>query len=193
MPIRCVSIHLRGSRSSEYMSIPLLKSNKGWHKLWFYLKNDVAAPLSIFTGRLIEEALDAWRYRPIAKLQKRLGDLLKAIVTIKGRSLHGTGIVGAYHVRRLVPLMARALLMYKMTLDSTLEGTVMVAGEALSVSQMAQCIKEAMECLMDPSVYLAPVYLVLGHPMMWPDTGFIKLVSLLRVSFLSRPASVFKF
>ena len=51
----------------EYLSILLSKSNKGWHKLWFYLRNDDAAPLPIFTGRLIEEALDAWRYGPIAK------------------------------------------------------------------------------------------------------------------------------
>ena len=36
----CASIHLQASRASEYMSIPLLKSNKGWHKLWFYLRND---------------------------------------------------------------------------------------------------------------------------------------------------------
>ena len=48
------SIRLRGSRASEYMSIRLSKSNKGWHKLWFYLKNDDTAPLPIFTGRLIE-------------------------------------------------------------------------------------------------------------------------------------------
>ena len=55
----CASIHLRGSRASEYMSIPLLKSNKGWHKLWFYLKNDATAPLPIFTGRLIKEVSGA--------------------------------------------------------------------------------------------------------------------------------------
>ena len=126
------------------MPIPLSKSNKGWHKLWFYLRNDAAAPLPIFTGRLIEEAPDAWRYGPIAKEQKRLGDLLKAIMTLKGHGLHVTGVVGAYHIRRLVPLMARALPMYKMTPDSTPEGMVMVAYEALSVGEMAQCIKEAM-------------------------------------------------
>ena len=139
------------------MSIPLSKSNKGWHKLWFYLRNDTAAPLPIFTGRLIEEASDAWRYGPIMKEQKRLGDLLKAIATLKGRGLHGTSIVGAYHVRRLAPLMACALPMYKMTLDSTPEGMVMVVGEALSISEMAQHIKEVMECPVDPSMDLAPV------------------------------------
>jgi len=48
------------------------------------------------------------------KEQKRLDDLLKAIMTLKGRGLRGTSIIGAYHIRRLAPLMARALSMYKM-------------------------------------------------------------------------------
>ena len=119
----CTSIHLRGSRSSEYMSIPLSKSNKGWHKLWFYLRNNNGAPLPIFTGHLIEEAPDVRRYGPITKEQKRLSDLLKAIATLKGHGLCETGVVGAYHVRRLAPLMARALSMYKMMSDSAPEGT----------------------------------------------------------------------
>ena len=63
----CVSIRLRGKQSLEYMSILLSKSNKGWHKLWFYLRNDDDAPLLIFTDRLIEEVLDVWRYGPIGR------------------------------------------------------------------------------------------------------------------------------
>ena len=59
-----------------------------------------------------------WRYGPIGREQKRLGDLLKAIVTLKGHGLHGTGVVGPDHVKRLAPLMARTLPMWKMTPDS---------------------------------------------------------------------------
>ena len=112
---------------------------------------------------------------------------------MKGRSLRGTGIVGAYHIRRLAPLMACALPMYTMMSDSTPEGTVMVAGEALSVGKTAQRIKEVMESPVDPSVDLASVYLVPGHPSMRPDMGFVELVSLLRVSFLWQPPSVLRF
>ena len=57
--------------------------------------------------------------------------------------------------------------MYQMMSDSTLEGTVMVAGEALNIVEMTQRIKESME------------YPVSGHPTMRPDTGFVTLVSLL--------------
>ena len=53
--------------------------------------------------------------------------------------------------------MAHTLPMWKMTPDSTPEGMVMVAGEALSVGETTQRIKEAMECPVDPSEDLAPV------------------------------------
>jgi hypothetical protein len=63
----CTNICLQSSRVSEYMPIPLRKSNKGWRKFWFYLKNDAVVPLPILFGRYIEEASDVWRYGPVAK------------------------------------------------------------------------------------------------------------------------------
>jgi hypothetical protein len=44
MPMGCIGIHLRSGRAGGYIPIALTKSNKGWHKLWFYLKNDAVAP-----------------------------------------------------------------------------------------------------------------------------------------------------
>jgi hypothetical protein len=55
---------------------------------------------------------------------------------------------------------------------------VMVADEALSVGEVVQRIKEAMECPANMLVDLASVYPVPGHPTMWPDAGFVELVSL---------------
>jgi len=52
-----------------------------------------------------------WRYGPIGKEQKRLGDLLKALATLKHRGLCGIGVIRAYRVRRLALLMACALSM----------------------------------------------------------------------------------
>jgi hypothetical protein len=57
VPMGCAGIHLYSNRATEYMSLQLSRSNKGWHTLWFYLKNNAAAPLSDFTEDLIEEAL----------------------------------------------------------------------------------------------------------------------------------------
>jgi hypothetical protein len=42
--VECLSIHLQSSWVARYIPIVLTKSNKEWHKLWFYLKNDAAAP-----------------------------------------------------------------------------------------------------------------------------------------------------
>ena len=49
----------------------LSTSNKGWHSQWFYFKNDAAAPLSEFTGRLIEEAPESWRKWRVPEKDKK--------------------------------------------------------------------------------------------------------------------------
>jgi hypothetical protein len=60
MPIGCASIRLRGNRAAQYMSLPLTTSNKGWHKQWFYLRNNPAAPLPLFSDSFIESASKMW-------------------------------------------------------------------------------------------------------------------------------------
>jgi hypothetical protein len=125
VPIGCASIHLRGRRAYKYMATALSKSNKGWHKQWFYLKNDTDAPLVVFTGHLIEEPQESWGWDPVDAKKRRLGDLLKAITLLKRHGLHATGVVGAYHARRVVPLMARVLPLYQMMLKASLEDTVL--------------------------------------------------------------------
>ena len=87
----------------------LSTSNKGWHSHWFYVRNDAAAPLLEFTGRLIEEVPDSWRkWGVLEKDKKRIQDHLAAICILKERGVKGSGIIGAYHMRRVAPLMARA-------------------------------------------------------------------------------------
>ena len=101
MPMGCAGIHLRGHRSTEYMTYPLSRSNKGWHALWFYMKNNAANPLLDLTRRLIEEALQVWSWGPLEKEKKRIRDILNAIVFLKSHSLRGASIIRAYHARRV--------------------------------------------------------------------------------------------
>ena len=61
VPLGCAGIQLRNNRVSEYPPMRLSTSNKGWHSYWFYVKNNAAAPLPEFTGRLIKEVLESWR------------------------------------------------------------------------------------------------------------------------------------
>ena len=99
----------------EYMPCQLSRFNKGWHSHWFYLKNDPAAPLLVFSGRLIKEVPPSWPWGPPIKEKKRMCDLLEAIAFLKTHGLRGAGVIGGYHARRVVPLMARVLPLYGMT------------------------------------------------------------------------------
>ena len=71
MPMGCTSIQLRNNRVNEYPSMRLSTSNKGWHSHWFYIKNDAAAPMPAFTGRLIEEVPKSWRRWGVPKKDKK--------------------------------------------------------------------------------------------------------------------------
>jgi len=82
------------------------------------VKNAAAAPLPDFTGCLIEEAPQVWSWGPPEKEKKRMRDILDAIVFLKNHGLHGAGVIRAYHMRRMAPLMARALPLYRMTLGA---------------------------------------------------------------------------
>ena len=126
----------------------LSTSNKGWHSLWFYVKDDVATPLPVFSGRIIEEVLGSWKWGVPDKDKKRIKDHLAALQILKERGVKGSGIIGAYHTRRVTPLISRALPLYLMVPGASLEGTVLV-NEALPLSEVVQRIKEAMEPLKD--------------------------------------------
>ena len=82
------------------MPCQLSKSNKGWHSHWFYLKNNPAAPLPVFSGCLIEEVPPSWLWGPPIKEKKRMCDLLEAIAFLKTHGLHGAGVIGGGTTRR---------------------------------------------------------------------------------------------
>ena len=71
VPVGCAGIHLHNNQVNEYLSMRLSTSNKGWHLHWFYVKNDVAAPLPEFTGRLIEEVPESWRRWGVPEKDKK--------------------------------------------------------------------------------------------------------------------------
>jgi hypothetical protein len=79
--MRCASIHLQSNRAGEYMSLRLSSSNKGWHRQWFYLKDDTAGPLPVFSRRLIEEAPEQWGWGVPGKDKKKIDDHRAAIVS----------------------------------------------------------------------------------------------------------------
>ena len=104
----CASIHLRNNRVNDYPLMRLSTSNKGWHSQWFYIKNDVIAPLPVYTERLIEQAPGSWRWGVPDKDKKRIKDHLAALQILKDRGVKGSGIIGAYHTWRVALLMSCA-------------------------------------------------------------------------------------
>ena len=101
--------------------------------------------------------------------------------------MKGSGIISAYHARRVAPLMARALPLQRMVPGVLFEGTVLI-DEALPPFEVAQRIKEVMEPSKDSvGVVLDHVYPVPGHPPMRLEPGFFDFVSFLslRSSFCS--------
>ena len=119
----------------------------------------------------------------MGKEKKHLNDLLAALRTLKDRGMKGSGIIGAYHARRVAPLMAHALPLYQMVPEASFEGTVFV-DEALPYSEVAQRVKEAMEPTKDSrGAILDFVYPVPGHPPMRPEPGFVDFVSLFSLRF----------
>ena len=132
-------------------------------------------PLSLC---LIEEAPKEWRKWGVPeKDKKKIGDHIAAIHILKENGLKGSSIIGAYHARRVAPLMMRALTLYAMVPEASFDGTALAEG-MLPNSEIAQRIKEAMEPLWDDAgAALDFIYLVLGHPPMWPEPGYIVFVS----------------
>ena len=82
-PVGCAGIHLRNNRADAYPSMRLSTSNNGWHSQWFYVKDDAAAPLPVFSGCVIKEAPGSWRWGIPVKERKNINDLLAALQTLK--------------------------------------------------------------------------------------------------------------
>ena len=113
------------------------------------------------------------------KDKKKIKDHLAAIEILKERGVKGSGIIGAYHTWRVAPLMRSALPLHLMAPGASLDGTTLAEG-ALSPSEVAQRIKEAMEpSWNDADTVLEFVYPVLGTPQMWSELGYNIFVSFL--------------
>jgi hypothetical protein len=83
--------------------------------------------------------------------------------------------------------MVRKTWMWEMTPNSALEGMVMVSGEAITPSEVEDCLKDTLDRPMGQTTHLIIVYLVPGHPPMCSDVGFIELVRHVIVFFPANP------
>ena len=111
------------------------------------------------------------------KDKKKIRDHITAIHILKENGLKGSGIIGAYHARRVAPLMTPALPLYVMAPEALFDGTALAEG-TLPNSKIVQRIKEVMEPLRDDAgAALDFVYPVPGHPSMLLEPGYVVFVS----------------
>jgi len=96
----------------------------------------VAAPLSVFSGRIIEDVLGSSKWGVPDKDKKRIKDHLAAPQILKERGIKGSRIIGAYHTWRVVPLMSCALPLYLMAPGASPEGMAL-SDEAVVAEQAA--------------------------------------------------------
>jgi hypothetical protein len=108
---------------------------------------------------------------------KRIKDHLVAIKILRENGLNGAGIIGAYHQRRLAPLIGHTLPLHQMIPNAPPKGTVLTE-DLVVFFEITHCIKDTMDSQEGPAStthdYLFPVP---GCPPMRPEPSFIKFVS----------------
>jgi hypothetical protein len=116
--IGCANLEMKQGRGGDYIPVTLTSSNSGWHKGWFYLRNDPEFALPAFTGNSVAESRRNWSNGPVKAEQEKI---LKNHWAVLGR-LRGAGVtlaevIGQYHARGVVPLRRRPLRLYEMMED----------------------------------------------------------------------------
>jgi hypothetical protein len=54
--ISCANLQMKQGRGNDYIPVSLTSSNSGWHKGWFYLRNDPEFVLPAHIGNSIAES-----------------------------------------------------------------------------------------------------------------------------------------
>jgi hypothetical protein len=70
--IGCGNFRMKQGQGNKYIPFSLTSSNSGWHKGWFYLKNDPEHALPEFTGNSIGQAPRSSTDSPSKTEQERM-------------------------------------------------------------------------------------------------------------------------
>jgi hypothetical protein len=124
----------------------LTSSNGGWHKGWFYLRNDHEFALPSYTGNSIAKSQRNWTDGPAKKEQEKMLKLHWAVLgRLRDAGVTLAEVIGQYHARGVVPLRRRPLRLFEMTADrAPWEGivTALFLPSSLEVQRrMAQAIE----------------------------------------------------
>jgi len=183
----CLNLVLKTGKSErpcEYIPVGMTSNHAGWDSQWFYLQNDDDL-LPAYTGRLISERPEHWKYGVVQAHQSRLDPLLGALKKLCEEGLTAALVLSVVHHRRVLPLMSRPLRMDEMgpCISSRDLEACRMSNEAPADDEVAARVRAAVAGDFQPKH-------VNGFPMR-PDVGSIDLVSLLSTyDFDSRFSSV---
>jgi hypothetical protein len=116
--IGCANLRMKQGRGDDYIPVSLTNSNSGWHKGWFYLRNNPEFALPAYTGNSITESQRNWSDGPAKTEQERiLKDHWVVLRRLRGAGVTLVEVLGQYHARGVVLLRRRPLRLCKMTAD----------------------------------------------------------------------------
>jgi hypothetical protein len=70
--IGCANHRMKQDRGDDYIPAPLTSSNSGWHKGWFYLRNNPEHALPAYTGCSIAKSQRNWADSPVKKEKEKM-------------------------------------------------------------------------------------------------------------------------
>ena len=114
----CLNLVLKTGKAEkprEYTPVGLTSNHTGWDSQWFHLRNDDDLLLA-YTGCLISERPDQWRYGVVQTHQPHLDPILDTLRKLREEDLTATLVLSAVHHRRILPLMSQPLRMDEMGL-----------------------------------------------------------------------------
>jgi len=145
-------------------------NNAGWSRGWFYLRN-YSGELPAFTNRVLRERPPKWDWGVSTPAQQaKLGVLTDVLAHLAKKGLTAAAVIANFHRQRVIPLMERALPIFKLTPGSQAKESRM-AFALLSRTAAAQRARYAVaEFPNDPED--------LWRIKMRPEPWYISLVSL---------------
>jgi hypothetical protein len=69
--IGCANLRTKQGHGDDYIPVTLTSSKSGWHKGWFYLRNDPEFALPSYTGHPSRSRRGTWRTTPPRRSKKR--------------------------------------------------------------------------------------------------------------------------
>jgi hypothetical protein len=108
--IGCANLPMKQGQGDDYIPSSLTIPNSGWHKGWFYLRNDPEFALLAFTGNSIGRSRRNWLDGPAKSEQEKiLKDHWVVLRRLRGAGITLSEVLRQYHARGVVPLRRRPL------------------------------------------------------------------------------------